>query len=70
MNFIKNKHNEAIVNLDLVTSIWPSTTGLGIYKINFVFDSMSNEANNEIEWIFEKLSDFKSVLASLDVQEA
>lgn len=68
-NFIKCEENKEIVNLDLVTYIYPvPAVKAGKHKIYFVFPSMNNEEVLEVIWEFDNLEDFNRVLDFLDVK--
>ncbi len=72
-NFVKNKHNDTIINLDNVTSFTPSFTDNSKvefkYKIYFTFDSMNDDETLNEVWAFKDESDFASVLSKLEIKE-
>lgn len=74
--FIKNKHNRDIVNLDLVTSITPIILEVGSelilktkHHIYFTFNAMNNEEEMCVTWKFKEKSDWLSVIDNILVTE-
>lgn len=72
-NFIKAKGQGTIVNLDKVTSIFPSPNKKSPYahnkiyhKIYFHFDSITEGEVLEAEWKFENKDEYDRVMSFLE----
>lgn len=63
MNFITNKENKELVNLDKVTCIIPDKSAK---KIHFIFDSMIEGYTNKIEWHFSSEQSFNKVMSYIE----
>lgn len=63
---IKNKHNKAIINLDNVTSITPTTLNQE-FKIHFSFAALNNSELYVEVWGFKNKDDFEITLGKINV---
>lgn len=72
-DFVKNKHNSTIINLDNVCSIYPHVCKSKIiefeYAICFMFDNMIIDEIREEYWRFKSEVDFNNALDNLKIRE-
>lgn len=65
-NFIKNRYNEMIVNLDQVIAINTSVNiEKNIYRINF----FTSEPNHDIDWDFKEKFYLDEALSSIVINQ-
>jgi len=68
MNLITNKHNEGAINLDNVTSIFPtpSKNPKCDHKIYFHFNAMNNDELHHELWTFNDVKDLECVMGYIN----
>lgn len=62
MNLISVNSNKEVVNLDLVTYVYPTPEDKVIY---FMFASMNQEEIQEVKWVLDSEEQFERVMKYL-----